>query len=344
MRTKEVVVSEGRVQIREQELPETPAPKRVRIRTLYSAVSQGTELLTIRRSALEKAAAKLLGYQVVGEVVARGEGTPDVPVGKLVACYGAPYVYHGSVLDVPPHLCSVLPAGVPPQEASFCGLGTVALHSVRVGKVSLGDVVAVVGLGVLGNLVAQLASRAGAHVLGVDTNEDRIKRAIECGIRAFHNWQSLEKEVVAHSGSEGADVVFLVANACGNDLLEQCVDLLRLRGTLVIVGNTDAVLPREALFMKEAFLVVSRAGGPGRYDPLYEAEAIDYPYGYVRWTQGRNLQEFVRQLSLKKLALEPLITTIVPSAKCVEIYETLAREPHKHCGVLFDWREESCEQ
>ncbi|MGB9692060.1 MAG: zinc-dependent alcohol dehydrogenase [Candidatus Sumerlaeaceae bacterium] len=338
MKAQQIVVNKGRPVLRAIELGELPE-RFVRVRVRFSGISAGTELAIIRRSALEPESTLALGYQAVGDVIAAGAGVQQIAQGTVVACYGAPYVCHASFLDVPERLCAPVQTPEPIPEQSFCGLGTIALHAVRLGAPQLGDIVAVVGMGFLGNLVAQLATCAGGRVIAVESHADRRAMAQSTGLVVQGTWEDLAREIESCSEGHGADVAFMVAHACGNDLLEKCVRLLRLRGQLVIVGAADAVLPRDALFEKEASLLVSRAGGPGRYDLQYEEGKVDYPYGYVRWTEGRNLREFVRLMSEGRVTVEPLVTTVVSAAQCGEIYSTLANQPGKYVGVAFDWSE-----
>ncbi len=320
------------------ELPELPA-RFVRIRTRYSGISAGTELSIIRRNALDPESTLPLGYQAVGEVVEVGTDVTAITAGSPVACYGAPYVSHASVLDVPERLCAPLETAAIAPAYGFCGLGTIALHAVRLGAIQLGDVVAVVGAGFLGHLVAQLSVCAGGRVLVMEANGERRELARQCGLEAPDTWEALKSAIESRTEGHGADVVFMAANTCGNDLLEKCVRLLRLCGRLVIVGATEAVLPRDALFEKEVSLVVSRAGGPGRYDPEYEEGKVDYPYPYVRWSEGRNLREFVRLMRERRVAVEPLVSHVVPPDQCEQVYAALANQPSKFVGVAFDWGE-----
>jgi threonine dehydrogenase-like Zn-dependent dehydrogenase len=336
VKTRQIVVVKGVPLLEEAELGQVAA-RCLRVRTRFSGVSQGTELAIVRRNALEEAAATPLGYQAVGQVVQLGPETEGFAPGMWVACYGAPYVRHASVFDVPVRLAApVAPEFVLPG-LSFCGLGTIALHALRLGRLTLGEVATVVGLGAVGNLLAQLACAAGAQVLAVDTNVQRAQRATSCGVAAVAGWGELKREVQGRSEGNGADAVFLATNACGNDLLEACVRLVRLGGRIVVVGNAEAVLPREMLFEKEATVVVSRAGGPGRYDPQYEAGPTDYPYAWVRWTEGRNLREFVRQATAGAIKVEPLMTTVASPTECASLYAELSANGARHLGVVFDW-------
>lgn len=338
MRTKRLAVLDGKPVMDERELGDLP-PRALRVEVFYSGVSQGTELRLIRASGVAQLGeVSPLGYQVLGKVREVGRDVVGIEPGQWVVCYGAPYVSHASVCDVPVFLAAPIAEQAAVPGAAFCGLATVALHAVRLSRLGLGEIAAVVGLGVVGNLVAQVASLAGARVVGVDTNAQRVARAEECGLEGVGTWETLETRTRERSEGQGADVVFLATNACGNDLLEQCARLVRLRGSLVIVGGVEAVLPRDVLFEKEAAVVVSRAGGPGRYDPRYEAESRDYPYGYVRWTEGRNLREVARLLSEGKLAVAPLVTTIARADAFESVYSELASDAGKHLGVVFDWK------
>jgi 2-desacetyl-2-hydroxyethyl bacteriochlorophyllide A dehydrogenase len=336
MQARQIAVSKGKPFLRDLELEEIP-PRHVRVETLFSGVSAGTELAIIRRNALERDVVVPLGYQAVGRVVAVGADVKRLTENAVVACYGAPFVSHASLMDVPERLCTPLADGTTGPEFAFCGLGTIALHAMRLGNLQLGEVVAVVGLGALGNLVAQLAQRAGARVVGIETNEARRQAAEHCGVRAVGSWADLRREVEDASDQWGADVVFLVTNACGNELFEQCAKLVRLRGKIVIVGAAEAVFPRDMLFEKEAEVIVSRAGGPGRYDLAYERGEYDYPYPYVRWTESRNLHEFVRLAQAGAVALRPLVSVVAPVNNFADIYAQLASNAGNIIGAVFEW-------
>lgn len=343
MRACQIAVREGKLFLRELELGNVP-PRHVRVRTRFSGISAGTELAIIRRNALERAVPVALGYQAVGHVVEVGKSVTGLREGDAVACYGAPYVSHASVLDVPERLCARLQAGELPPGLSFCGLGTIALNAVRLGSIQIGDVVAVIGLGILGNFVAQLVRLAGGRVFATETLELRRKVARECGIEHVGPWDDFKALVAEASDDFGADTVFLVTSACGNDLFEQCAQLVRLRGNIIIVGAADAVLPRDTLFEKEATVCVARAGGPGRYDATYEAGEFDYPYAYVRWTESRNLREFTRLAIENRVNVESVVSVVEPMENFQEIYTRLAAHPCDIVGAVLDWGTDHCEK
>lgn len=336
-RIREIGVQGGKAVVFESELGEL-APGHLRVKTRYSAVSAGTELMGLESATNPEEPPRAFGYQLSGVVE---ELSPELEgmfrVGQAVACYGGPYVHHGSVLHVPKHLATPVPEGLEMLSASYCGLGTIALHAFRRGGLSLGETVAVVGLGMLGNLVAQTAQAAGCRVSALDSIEFRRDRAAQCGLDVKSDMEALKAAVMAHSAGQGADAVFIVVANCSDELLAQCVDLLRHRGHIVIVGTGHARIPREAFFMKEPYLTVSRAGGPGRYDRDYEFGGRDYPYSLVRWTEGRNLEEAVRLMGLGLLNPAPLITDVLPPEKANDAYQALIHTPMSHMGVIFDW-------
>lgn len=340
MKHSEIVATAGVVSLSEFDPPALP-PQHARVRTLYSAISAGTELGMMAASR-DKGIAVRTGYQACGvvEEVSFADdpaSPPPVEPGDIVACYGAPHVHHASVLHVPRNLLARLPAGVEPMHAAFCGLGTIAMHAFRVAGLSLGETAAMVGLGALGNLTAQLCRAAGCRVAALEMLGPRRDTAHACGLPAAADMDALRAAVAAHSGGRGADVVFLAVGNASGQLLEDAVNMLCLRGRVVIIGTGNAPLPREPMFAKEASIVVSRAGGPGRYDPSYEAGGVDYPYGLVRWTEGRNLAEFVRLLGNGAVTVEPLISDVLPPSDAARAYEMLTHEPEKHVGVVFRW-------
>jgi threonine dehydrogenase-like Zn-dependent dehydrogenase len=332
----EIVADGGRARL----IPFAPGPLpagRVRVRTLYSAISAGTELGVLEASA---AAGDLRrpGYQMAGIVEEVGDGLHGVfAPGDTVACYGAPHVRHASVVDVPRLLAAKGPEGVSPQHAALCGLGAIGIHAFRRAGLSLGEVAAVAGLGALGNIICQVSRAAGCRVAGLDLLPRRRQAAELCGITAHATAGELADAMDSLSAGNGADAVFLAVGSVSDELLARAVGLARMRGSVVIVGTGDARIPREQMFLNEVAVSVSRAGGEGRYDPDYEAGCRDYPYGYVRWTEGRNIAEYVRLLAAGAVTAEPLVTDVMPPGKADAAYTALATSPADHLGILFDW-------
>ncbi|SDJ25715.1 zinc-dependent alcohol dehydrogenase [Salimicrobium halophilum] len=267
-------------------------PGHVRVRTTYSAISPGSEMGLIGVSNGQKLD---LGYSAAGLVTAVGEGVSSLREGDRVACYGAPYVKHGECLQVPVTLCSKVPQGVLMKEAAFGGIGAIAIHALRTARLQFGERVVVAGLGLLGQMIAMIAEAAAYDVICYDVNVKRVKEAEKGGLKAFRSSKKLE-------GIE-ADAVLLCAGGKQSTLTQDSPDWIRNRGKIVIVGDIEPEYPRAKIFKKEAELLISRAGGPGRYDVTYEQDAIDYPIEYVRWTEGRNVGEFLRLLATGKIEI-----------------------------------------
>ena len=337
VKIRQIAAVNNLVQLLDSELEALP-PSHLRVRVMFSGVSAGTELLCLSFPQKPGDPPAPLGYQAVGEVeeVASGmDGT--FAKGDVVACYGGPYVKHASHLNVPKNLAVKLPAGCDPVEASYCALGTIAMQAFRNGRLSLGETAGVLGLGVLGNLTAQIAQAAGCRTVGLDLLELRRNIGRECGIEVTDSAEAFSARIKAASDGNGADTIFLVVTKCNDETLAGAVELLRLQGKVVIVGTSDAKLPREPLFYKEASIMVSRAGGPGRYDGDYEFGGHDYPYAFARWTEGRNLAEFIRLLSTGSVKVRPFISDIMSPADAPEVYHALQNDPGKHVGVVYDW-------
>jgi len=322
----------GQILVAEVPAPEAK-PGHVLVQTAFSLVSPGTELGLIERK-VGDASPFALGYSASGTVLeSQAEG---FSAGDAVACYGGPYTYHGSVLSVPRHLVRKVPAQVSLREAAFGGLGTVAVHSVRQARPEFGEVCLTVGLGVLGNLIAQVARAAGLHVLGTDAMPARLAMAETTGLRAVAADQAAIKEAILRmSEGHGADSVLVCAGGEAAPFLDQAIDAVRLRGRVVIVGNIPGQFQREPFFQKEAEILIARAGGPGRYDLAYERDGHDYPLGYVRWTEGRNLGEFLRLISAGLVRVEPLITHEFAVDDAASAYRVLREGNGAALGVLL---------
>lgn len=299
-------------------------PSYVLIQTLYSAISPGTELGIIGASGDDQ---RNLGYSAVGVVAECGAGVDDYEVGDIVACYGAPYVEHSEYLLVPVTLCAKVPETMDVKEAALGGIGAIAIHALRVAKLEFGESVVVVGLGVLGQMIAKIANAAAYDVIAYDLDEQRVKKiAEETAITALSTREELEHKIGEHTGGHGVDAVLLCAGGKRSPLTGQSLEWIRKQGKVVIVGDIEPDFPRGLMFGKEAQILISRAGGPGRYDPIFEKEAIDYPYGYVRWTEGRNVAEYVRLVSKGKINVASFVTDEVNFEDAPRAYEELRNQ------------------
>ena len=332
MHMKAIAAQNGRIFVTELEVPEPP-PGHVLIRTEYSAVSPGTEMGMIRSSGDKPV---LLGYSAVGLVEGKGAGVEGVEAGKRLACYGAPYVRHAERLTVPVNLTAEVPEHVDPREAAFAGLGAIAIHALRTAQLQFGESVIVVGLGILGQLIAQIAHAAAFRTAGLDVRVDRAAKLRERGLRfVYTDPAELDRELAAFAGPAGADAVILCASGPGEALINRAMNWLRDRGKIVVVGDLTMSFSRAAMFAKEVQVLISRAGGPGRYDAQYEKENRDYPIGYVRWTEGRNVGEFVRLLAEGRIAVGPLITHEVPLGRAREVYAPYSQGAPGVIGTLI---------
>ena len=278
-----------------------------------------------------------LGYSACGVVLEAPEDSPAAP-GDLVACAGAGYAVHAEIANVPRHLCALVPDGVAPEDAAYGTVTAIALHGVRLAEVTLGDVVAVVGLGLIGQLAMDLVAAAGGVAVGLDPDEGRVELARAAGHQAVADPGDLETETARHGGGRGADAVLVTAASRDAAPLAAGIAAARERATVCVVGDVRIESPRAPLFEKELRLVVSRSYGPGRYDPQYEERGIDYPAAYVRWTEGRNLEEAVRLMAAGRLRPSRLTTHTFDLSEGERAYELLAgSEPS--VGILLRYPE-----
>lgn len=315
---KAVATIQGNVIIADLEEPVEVPAGHVRIRTEYSAVSPGTEMTFIKRASDQPV---VMGYSAVGIVEAIGERVSGLSVGQRVACYGAPYVRHAEVLTVPSNLTAAVPDEVDPKEAAFAGLGAIAIHALRVADLRFGESAVVVGLGILGQLIAQIAHAAAFPVAGFDLNSERVKEMRAYIPHAADSREQLEESIRRLTGGHGVDSVILCASGPGEELINASMGWIRDKGKIVIVGDLTTVYSRGKMFAKEAQVLISRAGGPGRYDANYELENHDYPIGFVRWTEGRNVAEYIRLLAEGRISVRPLISHVVPVEQAAGAYE-----------------------
>ena len=328
-------------------LIDVPAPKPrpgfVHVRTRFSLVSAGTEGAQLRQGQaglLEKARQnpeqvkqvlnklrregmrttitqvqdklgewRSVGYSLAGEVIAVGDGVSDLVPGDLVACAGAGYAVHAEEVAVPRNLVARIPPSVDARHAAFVTLGAIALHGVRKANPTLGETALVIGLGLVGQLAAQLLRISGAKVAVSDLDPARIKTALDLGADlALSPDQDPVVALATWTGGWGVDLVLIAAATGSSDPVRTSARLLRDRGRVVVVGDVGLELERGPFYMKELDFSISRSYGPGRYDPVYEEGGVDYPVGYVRWTEGRNLVAVLDLIARSRLVVEPLIT------------------------------------
>ncbi len=301
---RKIIANNKQVEIIEDELPAVK-PSYLLIKTMYSIISPGTELTIIENSTDRPIT---LGYSAMGVVEECGSDITDVEVGDLVAVYGAPYVQHSDYLLVPKTLYARIPSNVKPKEAALAGIGAIAIHALRIANLQFGETVSIVGLGLLGQMIAKIADASAYNVIAYDFHEERASMLQEeTNIKSFSTLNGMKNAIKSDTSGYGADAVLLCAGGKKSPLTGQSLEWIRNKGKVVIVGDIEPDFPRSLMFSKEAQILISRAGGPGRYDKNYEAEANDYPYGFVRWTEGRNIAEYIRLVSEKRINVSPFI-------------------------------------
>lgn len=306
-----------------------------------SLISAGTELMAIAASA-DGRPARPLGYSLVGRVIASGPDAPPLPLEQRVTCAGFQWAWHADIVAVPFRMTTVVPEGVSPEAATFTTLGALALHALRQGQVTIGERAVVIGLGVVGQVLAQTLLAAGADVCAFDLLASRRRLAKRLGVRLVAGAERDNPVDIVRewTGGMGADVIF-PCTAGGEGVMALACELARDRGRVVIVGTPPLTVPRDPFFARELTLTIARAYGPGRYDPVYEEDGIDYPVGYVRWTQERNRIEFLRLLDRRLVRVEPLISHRFALEDAAAAYDLLRTEPQLAIGVLFDYERPS---
>ncbi|MER6390237.1 bi-domain-containing oxidoreductase [Streptomyces sp. NPDC001523] len=351
-------------------------PDGVLVRTAYSLISTGTELMKVSEAGMSmvgkarsrpdqvakvmqsvatngvpatyrKVMGQLdsytpLGYSLCGVVEQVGAGIDDVKVGDLVACAGNEHALHAELNWVPKNLYTPVPDGLAPRHAAFGTVGSIAMQGVRQGEPQLGEVALVIGLGLIGQLVAQLLTASGVRVVGVDPDPARCELAERLGAAACGDPASaaVEAAVAELTGGHGVDQVYLAAGGDSNQPVELAARLCRDRGRVVDIGKCRLDLPWNAYYEKELDVRFSRSYGPGRYDPAYELEGRDYPIGYVRWTERRNLACFLDLLARGRVDVEPLVSHVADFDDAVETYGRLKDGDLKAVAVLFRYPEQ----
>jgi len=360
------------------ELMEVPAPAllpgQVRVRNHFSVVSPGTEKMAMdfaRKSLLGKArsrpdlvkqvARKLrqegpgptyravttrldapqpLGYSTAGVVDAVGEGVTGFAPGDRVACAGAGYANHAEIVSVPENLVAAVPDGVPLECAAFSTLGAIAMQGLRVAEPSLGEIAAVIGLGLIGQLEAQLLRANGCRVLGIDLDPSRIKQAMDQGVawgaRPGDDHAAWSDRATA---GHGVDFAMVTAASDSSAPIELAAELCRFKGRVVCVGATAMDLERRTFYEKELELRMSMSYGPGRYDRRYEELGLDYPLPYVRWTENRNLLSFMALIASGAVDPRRLDIEEVAFEDSEAAYEELAGGARRSLAILFRYGE-----
>jgi threonine dehydrogenase-like Zn-dependent dehydrogenase len=285
-----------------------------------------------------------LGYSSAGTIVALGTNIQDLRVGQRVACAGGGFAVHAEYNVVPRNLLTPLPPHVDFESAAFTTLGAIAMHGFRLARPQIGESVAVIGLGLLGLLTAQIASAAGCNVLGIDIDATRLALGTSLGLQSVPRTQAMDS-AQAVTSNHGFDVILICADTSSNDPIELAGLIARDRGRVVATGAVGLTIPRKIYYEKEISFINSRSYGPGRYDVNYEENGQDYPLGYIRWTEGRNFEAVVDLMSKDKLTVKPLITHRFPIEKATQAYEVITGKTKRpFLGVLLTYPEGKTEE
>ena len=328
-----------------------PGPGEVLIKNHYSVVSSGTELAAIEvantsvgeklqnSSNIEKGLNLLkndgvkavwnavfpknliplqLGYSSAGEVVQTGKGVSGFHVGDMVVSNGN----HAEYVSVNQNLCVRIPDNTDIKESAFTVLGSIALHGLRLSETSLGSKVVVIGLGIVGQLVCRLAEAQGSEVIGIDPDEKRIE-----GNKNY--FTSIDKASI-----QDVDSVIITAATSSNEPIEVATKIARNKAKIVVVGDIPLNISRNEFYYKELELVVSKSYGPGRYDKQYEVLGKDYPIEYVRWTENRNFEAFIKLLSQGQIHLLDLVSEEVSFDEAPSVYKKFTEETKPLSVVL----------
>jgi predicted dehydrogenase/threonine dehydrogenase-like Zn-dependent dehydrogenase len=351
-------------------------PGGVLVRSLYSLISTGTEMMKVseaRMSLVGKARARPdqvrklldsvaqqgalatyqkamnrldsytpLGYSLCGVVIEVGAGAEQFSVGQLVAAAGNEFALHAEVNWVPVNLVVPVPDGVAAEHAAFATVGAIAMQGIRRAEVALGETACVIGLGLIGQLVVRLLVASGVQVVGLDVVEARCRAAekagaLSCAAPDGDGLREVEQVLLDRTQGLGADHVLLAAGGDSNGPVEIAARLARDRARVVDIGKTRLDLPWNAYYEKELDVRFSRSYGPGRYDARYELEGVDYPAGYVRWTERRNLSCFLDLLAEGSVDLSLLVSGIHPIDEAVDVYRQLGTGSLQGIGFLLSY-------
>ncbi len=363
----------GEISIKDVPAPTEPKRAGVLVRVHASLISAGTEKMKVdlaRASLLEKArqrpedvkkvlaevkqqgfwatwqrvSRKLdtpgpLGYSCAGEVIAVSEDVDDLKPGDRVAC-GGQGASHAEVVSVLRNLCVRIPDEVAYEEACFTTLGAIAMQGLRQANVTFGETVVVIGLGLVGQLACAISKAAGCVTIGVDLDDHHVSVARQhTATHAFNrNQEGIVETIKSLTHGYGADAVIICAATSSNDPITFSADIARDRARIIMVGVSEMNLPRDVYFVKELEFRLSRSYGPGRYDANYEECGMDYPIGYVRWTERRNMQEFVRLLAEKQIDPKAITTHTFPIEQAAEAYSIIAGErKERYLGMVLTY-------
>ena len=279
-----------------------------------------------------------LGYSSAGKAINVADDVNEFKVGDRVACAGSG---HAEIVYVHRNLCVKIPDNVKTEHAAFTTIGSIALQGVRQSDAKLGESVLVIGLGIVGQLVVQILKSAGCRVVGVDIDESKVIVSKDLGadLALVRNREGIKEKILSFTNGYGIDAAIITAATSSNDPIEFASDILRDKGRITVVGAVRTDLPRKPFYEKELTLNFSRSYGPGRYDKQYEEKGVDYPIGFVRWTEKRNMKAFLNLIAEGKINIDGLITHRFRFDDAVKAYEKIKDSNEMVLGAIFEYTE-----
>jgi predicted dehydrogenase/threonine dehydrogenase-like Zn-dependent dehydrogenase len=374
---KQVLLQRGSVVVADVPAP-TVEPGTVTVRVEFSSISTGTELsgiktgstplwqralkqpdkaLKVARSVATRGLGETrqmvearlggpqaTGYSAAGVIEKVGDGIDDLQNGDRVGCAGAGLANHAEIVRIPRNLVARIPDGVSSADASTVTLGAIALQGVRRAQPTLGETFVVIGLGIIGQLTSQLLRVNGCRVIGTDLDPSRVAVATELGMNIGLTGSASDVErVVELTDSVGADGVIITAATPSSHVVSSAFRMCRKKGRVVLVGDVGLDLNRADFYEKEIDFFISTSYGPGRYDRRYEERGLDYPIGYVRWTENRNMQEYLRLLGEGRIQLGPLVGATFPVAEAAAAYAALESAEARPISVRLSYPDRGIE-
>ena len=282
------------------------------------------------------------GYSCSGIVIQVGKGVTDIKKGDRVACTGAGIANHAEIVVVPRNLVVMVPKKCDLKSAASVAIGSIAMHGIRRTDPNIGEYVAVIGLGLIGQITVQLLKVAGCRVIGIDLDDRRVNLSKKMGADYTFNPQknNIINEIRHITGDFGVDATIITASSPSDDIVQQAMEITRKKGRVVVVGDVGLGLRRAPLYEKEIDFLISSSYGPGRYDERYEQEGVDYPYAYVRWTENRNMHEYLHLIAEQKIKLDHILEREFDVRQAESAYAELQSDEEKPLGVLLAYSSE----
>lgn len=367
---KQIFIKSGNVVLEDVPFPALNDDNSVIVKTLYSCASIGTESAGIKTSSLplwkraikqpekvkkfltllkdkgfinvyeivkgELQSGKPFGYSLVGRVVEKGKNINDLNEGDLVACAGNQYAYHAEYVVVSKNLLVKIPNGIDLPSASTVALGAIALQGVRRLNPTIGENIVVLGLGLIGILTCQILKNNGCRVFAIDIDNERLKIAEELGVDYALTPKDALEQIRIVTENYGVDGVVVTASGSSDEIISSAFKMCRKKGRVVLVGDVGLNIKRQDIYEKEIDFFISTSYGPGRYDKQYEEKGVDYPYSYVRWTENRNMKEYINMIVEEKLNLKHLLNEIIDFYNAPSAYERL-KSQKKPLALIFKY-------